>query len=88
MSDCGKQSHVSSLCCTLMVALLWSTTGSDDRSGCVGGVSEDEAGRAAPFVGDNDVYEAAATCKFDFLTYAAGSPTRCLIRSNDGTADL
>ena len=71
-----------------MVALLWSTTGGDDRIGCVGGVSEDEAGRAAPFVGDNDVYEAAATCKFDFLTYAAASPTRCLIRGNDRPADL
>ena len=54
-----------------MVALLWSTAGGGGRLCCGPGVSADEAGRPAPFVGDNEVYETAVTTKFDFLSDAA-----------------
>ncbi len=55
-----------------MVALLWSTAGGGGRADCGGGVPDD-AGLAVPLEGDREVYEAAATCKFDFLTDAGDS---------------
>ena len=53
-----------------MVALLGSTAGGGGRFCCGAGVPADEAGRVAPFVGDNEVYETAVTSKFDFLSDA------------------
>lgn len=54
-----------------MVALLWSIAGGGGRLCCGAGVPGDVAGRPAPFVGDNEVYETAVTSKFDFLSDAA-----------------
>lgn len=70
-----------------MVALLWSTVGGV-RTGCGADMGpEDEAGLAVPLLGEREVYEAAATCRFDFLTYAAVCPKGFLLCSVDTAID-
>lgn len=71
-----------------MVALLWSAAGRGGRSFCGAGDPGEEAGLPAPLVGDKDVYEAAATCNFDFVTYAVEYAASFLLCSNDMLADL
>lgn len=73
------------VCSTLMVALLWSIPGGGVRVCCGGGAPTEEAGRAAPFVGDNEVYETAVTSKFDFRSDAAVCATSFLPCCSDAT---
>lgn len=70
-------------CSTLMVALLWSFAGGGGRVCCGKGIPTDEAGRAAPFVGDKEVYEAAVTRRFDLLSGADVCAASFLLCSSD-----
>lgn len=70
-------------CSTLMVALLWSIPAGGGRVCCGEVVPTDEAGRAAPFVGDNEVYETAVTKRFDLLSGADVCAASFLLCSSD-----
>lgn len=66
-----------------MVALLWSIAGGGGRLCCGGGAPAEVAGRDAPLVGDNEVYETAVTSKFDCLSEAGLCATSFLLCGSD-----